>query len=117
METFTQVRPEHLNHYGFLFGGSMLKWVDEFAWIAATREFNDCRLVTIAMDDIHFREQVQNGDILRFTIQNTGKGKTSISYSVDVYASEPGKSEEQLVFSTNIVFCNVDQNGRKAELP
>lgn len=117
METFTQVRPEHLNHYGFLFGGTMLKWVDEFAWIAATREFDNCRLVTIAMDDIQFREQVQNGEILRFNIAITGRGNTSLKYRVDVFAAEPGKSEERLVFSTNIVFCNVDQDGNKVELP
>ena len=29
METLQQVRPEHLNHYGYLFGGYMLMWVDE----------------------------------------------------------------------------------------
>jgi competence protein ComEC len=37
MESYTVVRPEHLNHYGHLFGGCLLKWVDEIAWIAASR--------------------------------------------------------------------------------
>ena len=27
------VLPEHLNHYGYLFGGNMLKWADEYSWI------------------------------------------------------------------------------------
>lgn len=31
MENFTLVRPEHLNHHGYLFGGVLLKWVDEYA--------------------------------------------------------------------------------------
>ena len=29
------VLPQYLNHYGFLFGGHLLKWVDEYAYIAA----------------------------------------------------------------------------------
>ena len=29
MESYKVVRPEHLNHYGYLFGGFLLKWVDE----------------------------------------------------------------------------------------
>ncbi|HSO80381.1 MAG TPA: hotdog domain-containing protein, partial [Chromatiaceae bacterium] len=35
MESYKVVRPEHLNHFGHLFGGCLLKWVDEIAWIAA----------------------------------------------------------------------------------
>ena len=36
MESYKVVRPEHLNHFGHLFGGCLLKWVDEIAWIAAS---------------------------------------------------------------------------------
>jgi len=38
MESYKLVLPEHLNHYGYLFGGNMLKWVDEISWIAASRD-------------------------------------------------------------------------------
>ena len=39
MDTFTLVRTGHLNHQGNLFGGQLLKWVDEYAWFAATRDY------------------------------------------------------------------------------
>ena len=29
--------PAHINHYGRLFGGQLLKWIDELAGIVATR--------------------------------------------------------------------------------
>ena len=29
------VLPEHLNQYGFLFGGNLLKWIDEVSWMAS----------------------------------------------------------------------------------
>ena len=35
VQHFRLVMPEHMNHFGDLYGGNMLKWVDEIAWIAA----------------------------------------------------------------------------------
>jgi len=29
MTTYKLVMPEDMNHYGFLFGGKMLMWIDE----------------------------------------------------------------------------------------
>ena len=68
METFTLVRPEHLNHHGQLFGGRLLEWVDEFAWLAAARDYPSNELVTRAMDSIDFKYGIPNGSILRFSI-------------------------------------------------
>ena len=100
MDTFTMVRPEHLNHHGYLFGGSMLKWVDEYAWLVAARDFPGCTLVTRGMDRIVFSKQVRNGSILRFSILPWKQGNSSVTYTVEVYADRPGGLEEEQVFST-----------------
>ena len=68
MDNYTIVRKEHLNHYGYLFGGMLLCWVDEFAWIFASLDFPGCPLVTVGMDQVVFKERVVNGSILRFNI-------------------------------------------------
>ncbi len=117
MDNYTIVRQEHLNHYGFLFGGAMLKWVDEFAWLVASRDFPGCPLVTVAMDRISFSQPVANGAILRFRILPVKQGDTSIQYSVNVFADEPGASQEKEVFSTTITFVHIDRSGRKHSLP
>lgn len=117
MENFTIVRPEHLNHHGYLFGGAMLRWVDETAWLVASRDFENCTLVTIAMDDIIFKHRVMNGSILRFKILPENQGQSSICYTVDVFADAPGATAEQQVFSTRITFVRVDDRGRKCPLP
>lgn len=117
MDNFTIVRPEHLNHHGYLFGGIMLKWVDEFSWLTASRDFTDCTMVTIAMETILFKERVLNGSILRFNILPYKQGKTSVTYSVEVFADEPGAVTEKSVFSTKITFVRVDDNGSKCALP
>ena len=93
MGTYALVRPEHLNHYGRLFGGALLKWVDEFAWLVASRDFPGCPLVTVGMDEVVFRQPVASGAILRFLIAPQHVGNTSVRYRVEVFADEPGAQQ------------------------
>jgi acyl-CoA hydrolase len=117
VDTYAIVRPEHLNHHGYLFGGAVLKWVDEFAWLTASLDYPGCTLVTMAMDDIVFAKRIVNGAILRFRILPARKGTTSVTYQVTVLADEPGAEAEIEVFSTRITFVRVDGQGRKTPLP
>lgn len=116
MQTFTIVRTEHLNHYGYLFGGQLLKWVDEYAWLVAAKEFAGQFLVTRAMESIDFKESIVNGSILRFDIRRAALGRTSVTYAVDVYADEPGGKRERFVFSNKVTFVRVSPEGEKTPL-
>ena len=42
MTSYKLVMPGDLNHYGFLFGGKMLMWVDEVAWMAVSGDYPGC---------------------------------------------------------------------------
>ncbi len=117
MDNFALVRPEHLNHHGSLFGGQLLKWVDEFAWMAASREFRGCKLVTIAMDRVEFKHPAPGGAILRFHVAPARLGDTSVTYAVEVFADNPGAETEQSIFSTRITFVRIDDKGKKLPLP
>ena len=117
MDTYAIVRPEHLNHHGYLFGGALLKWIDEYAWLVASRDFTGCTLVTIGMDEIVFKKRIISGSILRFQIKKQKKGVSSVKYKVDVFADEQGASEEKWVFTTTITFVRLDENGEKMALP
>ena len=113
METFKLVMPENLNHFGYLFGGYMLKWVDEFAWIAATLDFPNFTFVTIGMDKIEFKQSVRQGSILRFLTRQVQIGRTSVTYRVDVMPGDLAESEERSIFSTNVTMVRVDATGQK----
>lgn len=107
MENYRLVRPEHLNHYGFLFGGYLLMWVDEAAWLAASEGFPGCRFVTVGMDQVAFKKSVKEGSILRFDSQQHRLGNTSVTYDVRV------GSQENEIFSTRVTMVRVDENGSK----
>src|SRR6478736_2120711 len=84
METHRIVLPGDLNHYGFLFGGRLLAWVDEASWIAASLDFPHCQFVTVAMDKVEFRHSVRQGAILRISCEREHEGATSVTYTVRV---------------------------------
>ncbi len=117
MNTFQIVRSEHLNHYGKLFGGYMLLWMDELAWLTASRDFTGCSLVTRSMDKIDFTCAVESGAILRFNILPDVIGNTSVIYAVKVFADEPGAKDEKLVFTNKVTFVNLGEDGKTTPLP
>lgn len=116
MQNYTLVLTEHLNHNGKLFGGQLLKWVDEFAWLAAVSDFRQSVLVTRAMEKSEFRKTAPLGSILRFDIHQSRVGTTSVTYAVEVYAREPEKDGEDLIFSNLVTFCAIDKDGNKTPL-
>jgi len=117
MQFKTLVRPEHLNHNGCLFGGYMLLWVDEFAYITALEEFPHGRFVTRAIETALFTQGVSNGEVLTFDVTRVKTGTTSVTYSVNVSALEVPSGETHNVFQTNVTMCNTDGYGHKAPLP
>jgi len=117
MESYKLVLPEHLNHYGYLFGGHLLKWVDEISWIAASREHPGCCFVTVAMDKVEFRQSVKLGSILRFQVHKARVGKTSVQYEANVFCDHIETGQEELMFSTHVSFVCLDGNGNKMMVP
>lgn len=118
MNNHKLVLPEHLNHYGFLFGGHLLKWVDEIAYIAANVDFPGNDFVTISMDNVHFKHSIKNGDILRFNTQRKKLGNTSVTYSVKVHReniqlANQDTDENLILFETRITFVAVNKDGKK----
>jgi len=113
MENHRLVMPGDLNQYGFLFGGTLLAWVDESCWIAASIDFPDCHFVTVAMERVEFRQSVREGTILSIHSELQREGKTSVTYAVNVVDQE---RHPKPIFATNITFVRVDESGRKIPL-
>lgn len=111
MENHRLVLPGHMNHYGFLFGGYLLAWVDEIAWMAANRDYPGCLLVTVGMDEVTFKKSVREGTVLCFRAERIKVGRTSVNYSVRVYR------EGEEIFSNVVTLVRVDSSGQKLELP
>ncbi|RJG47437.1 acyl-CoA thioesterase [Motilimonas pumila] len=114
MDNYQLVLTEHLNHYGYLFGGTLLKWVDETAYIQARLEHPGKRFVTVGMEKVSYKQSVELGSILKFEVNRQARGNTSVTYEVSVkLASHP---EKLTIFTTQVTFVCVDKNGDKSAI-
>lgn len=116
MDHHKLVLPEHINHYGFLFGGWLLQWIDEFAYITATVEFPGRKFVTVAMKDVQFKRRIGSGEVLRFSVDRVNTGCTSVRYRVRAYGLVVASDPAEVLFETIVSFVNVDSSGNKAPL-
>ena len=70
------VHPQHMNEQGSLFGGYLLKWLDEFAYITASVDYPGNRFVTIALNNVTFKHPIRCGQILCFSVNETHLGRS-----------------------------------------
>ncbi|MFQ5428397.1 MAG: acyl-CoA thioesterase [Thermodesulfobacteriota bacterium] len=107
------VLPEHLNHYGYLFGGYLLHWVDEYAYITANLDFPGRRFVTIGLENVVFKKAIRMGSVLKFDINLASRGNTSVTYDVKVFSDSIKTGGMRAVFENRITFVNIDEDGKK----
>lgn len=116
MDHYKIVLPADLNDYGSLFGGTLLKWIDEIAYIHVSLDFPQRHFVTIGLDNVEFRHPIRKGQILRFRCTQTRLGNTSVTYLVEVFRARYQTDEEEEVFKNHITFVCVDEHGNKTSI-
>ncbi|MGS0680183.1 acyl-CoA thioesterase [Shewanella sp. 125m-7] len=81
------VFPSITNHHNTLFGGEALAWMDETAFIAATRF---CRkpLVTVSSDRIDFKKPIPAGSLAEIIARVIHVGNTSIKVEVNIFVED-----------------------------
>lgn len=116
MQHHKLVLPEYLNEHGILFGGYLLKWIDEFAYITACLRYPGNQFVTMALDNVEFRKPIYSGYILCFAVAESKFGTTSVEYTVKVYNDKDQRRDGEPLFETKIVFVNIDKIGKKKKI-
>ena len=116
MDHYKLVLPQHMNHHGYLFGGYLLQWIDEFAYITATVEFPGMNFVTVAMKDVQFNRRVALGEVIRFAVDRVALGRTSVQYRLRAYGLVVSGDPGEVLFETVVTFVNVDGQGKKAQI-
>ncbi len=103
------VFPGRTNHHNTLFGGDALAWMDEVAFIAATRF---CRkpLVTISSDRVDFKEAIPAGTFAELVSKVVRVGNTSLEVQVDIYLETMHRDDKHKAISGSFTFVAVDDN-------
>ncbi|MBT1001541.1 acyl-CoA thioesterase [Paenarthrobacter sp. DKR-5] len=102
------VRPEDLNANGTLFGGSLLRWIDEEAAIYAILQLGNGYVVTKYISEINFVSSAEQGDLIEMGLRAVHFGRTSLTMRAEVRNMITRKS---ILTIDKIVFVNLDQDG------
>ena len=113
--TFKAVFPGETNHYDTLFGGTALQWMDEVAFIAATRFTRD-KVVTVSSDRVNFKVPIPAGSLVELDAQITKVGNTSLEVSVDVYKEDMYTENRVLALHGSFVFVAIGKKEKKDEV-
>lgn len=103
------VSPPDLNPANSLFGGQLLKWIDEEAAIYSMCKLGDNNVVTKYMSEIDFINPAFNSDIVEIGCEVVSVGRTSLTIRCEVRIKD---SEVVIIKIDEIVMVHVDANGR-----
>lgn len=105
------VKPEDLNPNETLFGGSLLRWIDEEAVIYAIIQLENHHVVTKYISEINFISAPRQGDIIELGIEATHFGRTSLSMRCVVRNK---LSRQEVLTIDRLVFVNLGPDGKPA---
>lgn len=110
-----QVMPSMVNHYGTLFGGIALQWMDKAAWVVSTRLARHT-MVTVASDKIVFKEPVPQGSMVELRACIEKIGRTSVTVMVEMHREDPLTGRRKLATTGRFVMVALDESGRPAAI-
>ncbi len=110
------MQPEHANNLGNVHGGWIMKLVDEAGALACMRHAQR-RVVTVAIDQMIFRQPIRIGDLVTLNAEVTYAGKSSMEAEVQVTAENPVTGERTHTNTAYLVYVALDRNGEPAPVP
>lgn len=106
---FKAVFPNTTNHYDTLFGGTAMQFMDEVAFITATR-YSRQKMVTVSSDRIDFKKPIPHGTIIELIGKVTYLGTTSLKVRVDIFIEEMYSTVREKAITGEFTFVAIDEN-------
>lgn len=108
--------PVDANHYGSVHGGTILKLVDEAAFVVATKHART-NVVMASMDHIAFNHPINIGDILNIRAQLCYVGKSSMEVEVEIETERLKEGKVLRIGSAYLTMVALDDKGKPVKVP
>lgn len=115
IEHIYQVRPEHLNAAGRLFGGKLMEWIDEIAGLVGMRHSGG-NITTASVDNLRFIRGAFQNDLVVLLARVTYVGNTSMEVRVDTYIEDFGGTRKP-INRAYLTLVAVDDEGKPRKVP
>jgi len=116
MSTVRLMMPTDANIMGNVFGGAIMRYMDEVAGIVAWRHAGK-NVVTASIDRMNFFAPVYVGNLLIMKASVNYVGKTSMEIGVRIEAQNPMTKKSTHTGSCYLTFVALDENGRPTLIP
>jgi uncharacterized protein (TIGR00369 family) len=110
------MQPENANNLGNVHGGWIMKLVDEAGALACMRHAQQ-RVVTVAVDQMVFRQPIRITDLVTLTAEVSYVGRTSMEAEVQVVAENPITGERTHTNTAYLVYVALDETGQPVPVP
>lgn len=112
-----QVLSCDLNNYNTLFGGILMKKLDDAATLSARRHSRVKECVTASTDSIDFLCPIHQTDSVCVESFVTYTGRTSMEIFCKVIAEDIMTGERRIAATAFLTFVALDENKRPVEIP
>lgn len=109
------VFPNTTNHYDTLFGGTALQWMDEVAFITATR-FSRQKMVTVSSDKVDFKQPIPSGTFAELIGKITMVGNSSLKVRVEIYIEQMHKNYRELAVKGEFLMVAISDDKKAVPL-
>jgi len=110
------VMPQHANHSGIAFGGTIVAWIDMVAAIVARRHC-EREVVTVSVDSLSFIEPIAIGEHVILLASVNYVGKTSLEVGVKVIREQPATAKRAVATRAYLTFVALDENRHPVPVP
>ncbi|NOU43621.1 MAG: acyl-CoA thioesterase [Methyloglobulus sp.] len=107
--------PDMANFSGHVHGGSLLKLLDQVAYACAAK-YCKSYVVTAALDQVFFRQQVHVGELVTFMAHVNHVGRSSMEIGIKVVAENLRTHEKRHTTSCYFTMVALDENGKTIEI-
>lgn len=110
------MQPQHSNQLGNIHGGWIMQLVDETGALSCMRHSQQ-RVVTVAVDQMTFRQPIRIGDLVTLKAEVSYVGRTSMEAEVQVEAENPITGQRIHTNTAYLVYVALDEAGRPVPVP
>lgn len=108
--------PDMANFSGHVHGGSLLKLLDQVAYACAAKYCKQY-VVTAALDQVFFKQQVNVGELVTFFANVNYVGRSSMEVGVKVVAENLRTHSKRHTTSCYFTMVAMDEAGKPTEVP
>jgi len=112
----TVAMPADLNAAGDVFGGWLLSQMD-LAGGSAAGQRAEGRVVTVAIDAMHFHRPMKLGDVLSCYCFLEKIGRTSLTYRIEAWAHRRVSSPSEKITEGRFTYVSIGPDGKSRPVP